>query len=154
MKRLLLVVLTAASVMIPSGAHAATQSNYTLSYCSAGTHRGSAYADATNGRLSVGWCSNADKNKATTITVKYLKVQGSAISAQFGYEWTDTSGINTGGRHWDSTGHVTIQPNTTWGARFNRSPAEARPSSALKCIRGLMRVGSNNVLYSTRIVCP
>lgn len=135
-------------------ANAATQNDYSLSYRYSGTHEGSAHADATHGRLSVGWCSTSSGSKATTITVKYYKAQGATINAQSGYEWTDTSGINTGGRHWDSTGRVQIAANTIWGARFERSPAHSRPSSSLKCIRGLMRVGTNNVLYSTRIVCP
>jgi len=135
-------------------AHSATQTDYKLKYCYSGTYEGSAYADATNGRLYVGWCSTSSGKKATTMTVKYHKQQGNSIRATFGYEWTDADGINTGGRHWDSKGAVTIAANTVWGARFKRSPAEARPNSKLKCMRGLMKVGSKAVVYSTRIVCP
>lgn len=155
LKTLMVGICAALAAVVPaSGAMAATQANYDLSYCSSGTYEGSAYSDAQNGRLSVGWCSNSSGTKATTITVKYTKQLGTNIRATFGYEWADSSGTNSGGRHWDTTGAVTIQASQTWGARFKRNPAESRPSSSLKCVRGLMKVGSKAVIYSTRVKCP
>lgn len=90
----------------------------------------------------------------TTLTVKYTKIFGTNITAQFGYEWVDSDGSPTAGRHWDQSANnvVTIQAGQTWGARFRRSPAEAPPSSGTKCLRGLMK--GDGIVYSTRVVCP
>lgn len=87
----------------------------------------------------------------TTLTVKYAKSAGTNVTATFGYEWVNSGGTTTSGRHWDSTGSVTIQASQTWGARFSRNPAEAAPSSTTPCLRGLMK--ANGVVYSTKVVC-
>jgi len=136
-----------------TGAHAAQQIDYSLNYCYSGTFVGEGKNDLSNGDLYMGWCKTST-GKATTITVKYRKDSGTNVSAQFGYEWVDSDGSPSAGRHWDqsATNVVTVQASQTWGARFKRDPAEAPPSSSTKCIRGLMR--SNGVVYSTRVVCP
>jgi hypothetical protein len=138
-------------LFIPSTAHAATQSNYNVSYCDGGTLAGTGENDLTNGRLTFGWCKTSS-NKMTTLTVKYEKFLGTNITATFGYEWTNSNGGAYVGRHWDSTGSVVIQASQTWGARFRRNPAEATPNSSYPCMRGLLR--ANGQVFGTRVVCP
>lgn len=154
MKKLAIAcVFMCLTILNPGSATAATQSDYSVTYCDGGTHVGSGKNDLTNGQLGFGWCKNSS-GKATTITVKYTKIFGGNISAKFGYEWTSSTAGTTAGRHWDQSANstVTIEAGETWGARFRRDPAEAPPSSSTKCIRGLMKVGTT--VYSTRVVCP
>jgi hypothetical protein len=146
-----LVAALLGSVMVASPASAATQADYNLAYCYSGSYVGSGSNVLDNGTLSFGWCKTST-NKATTITVKDFKRCGTNITATFGYEWVNSGGTTTAGRHWDQTGSVTIQASQTWGARFKRDPAEAKPSSTTPCLRGLMK--ANGVVYSTRVVCP
>jgi len=138
-------------LMLPTTAHAATQADSNITYCDGGTLAGTGTNDLCNSKLSFGWCTTST-DKMTTLTVKYTKIFGENVTATLGYERVASDGSPTAGRHWDQSGSVTIQASQTWGARFRRNPAEAKPGSAMPCMRGLLR--ANGTVYSTRVVCP
>lgn len=54
-----------------------------------------------------------------------------------------------GGRHWDSTGRVEIAANTTWG---QANPITVSTEFFAEMHPSLMKVGTNNVLYSHRLL--
>lgn len=152
MRRHLAACAAVATVLLatPSAATAATEANYSITYCDGGSNVGVGTNDLSLGTVRMGWCKNSN-NRATTITVKYEKDGGPAITARFGYRWTNSSGGNIGGTHWDSTGTVRIAAGEKWGARFRRNPAQAAPDGQ-KCIQGLLKVAGQGT-FPTHTVC-
>lgn len=143
---------TLVSTAAPS--NAAGQGTYAVNYCYAGTYVGVGTNDLSNGTLRTGWCR--DGARATTITVRYEKTSGAAITATFGYQWVDYSllgGVsNVASPHYDQTGSVTISSGETWGARFKRWPTTEAPPNGQDCIRGLLKVVGQGT-FSTYVIC-
>lgn len=145
----ILLAALVALVGIPSAASAAKEAAYKITYCYSGSNVGIGTNSLSNGTVRAGWCNSG--SKATTITVKYEKNSGSAVSVQFGYRWTNSDGGNIGGTHYDSTGSVTVKAGKTWSARFKRDPAQSPPDGQ-KCIQGLIKVKDQGV-FPTHTIC-
>lgn len=142
------VVVAGMAIMSPNAAHAGTKTVLSVDYCSSGTYQGVGTNAMTNGTLRMGWCKSSGEIR--TVTVRYDKTAGSAVTVKHGWRTANRYATETGPVHWDSTSNNwgTVYAGQSWS--YREFPA-ATLLSIRPCVQGVMSVGDRT--YITHTVC-